>query len=181
MGRGTLVGEPPVPPGRGGDVFILYGFWDRDLVVKSGAFDCPNCRKRTFCKRRKIESWLTVFFIPVCPWKIRAEYVQCDACRRSFEKDTLQPFLPAGGHLRSDMRAELESGAPIEPVMERLIRSGIDPETAGGVISEIAGGSRSLCPPCGLSYLEGVTACRNCGGDTVKASEKKGGWLDELA
>ena len=75
----------------------------------------------------------------------------------------------------------LLSGAPIEPVIERLLNSGIDAETVGGVISEIAGESRNLCPPCGLSYLESVKACRNCGGDTVKASEKKRGWLDELA
>jgi hypothetical protein len=165
----------------GGDVFIIYGFGDRDIVVKSGAFDCPNCQKRRFCKHRKIESWLTIFFIPVCPWKIRAEYRQCDACRLSFEELTLVPFFPAGGYLLSDMRAELESGAPIEPVVERLLELGIDPETASGVISEIAGESRNLCPPCGLSYLERITTCRSCGGDTVKASEKEGGWLGELA
>jgi hypothetical protein len=162
-------------------MFIIYGFRDRDIVVKSGAFDCPNCQKRKFCKHRKVETWLTVFLIPICPREIRAEYCQCDDCRRSFEKPTSRPFLPAGGYLRSDMRAELESGAPIEAVIERLLGSGIDAETAGGVIGEIAGGARNLCPPCGLSYLESVKACRNCGGDTVKASEKKGGWLDELA
>jgi hypothetical protein len=133
-----------------------------------------------FCKHRKIESWLTAFFIPLFPWELQAEYCQCDDCRRSFEESTLLPFLPAGGHLRSDMRAELQSGAPIEPVMERLMGSGIDPETLSGVISEIAGDSRNLCSTCGLSYLESITTCRNCGG-TLKASKKKGGWLDELA
>lgn len=162
-------------------MFILYGFRDRDLLVKSGSFECPNCRKRRFCKQRKIESWLTVFFIPLCRWELRAEYCQCDHCRRSFEESTFLPFLPAGGHLRSDMRAELLSGAPIEPVMERLMETGIDPETVGGVISEIAGDSRTLCPTCGLSYLESITTCRNCGGGTVKASEQKGGWMDEPA
>ena len=79
------------------------------------------------------------------------------------------------------MRAELESGAPIEPVIERLLQSGIDAETAGRVISEIAGESRNLCPPCGLSYLESVMTCRNCDGGTVKTSQTKGGWMDELA
>jgi zinc-ribbon family len=162
-------------------VFIIYGFRDRDIFVKSGAFDCPNCQKRRFCKHRKIESWLTVFFIPICPRKVQAEYCQCDDCRRSFEESTFLPFLPTGGYLRNDMRAELKSGAPIEPVIERLLESGIDLETASGVISEIAGESRNLCPPCGLSYLESTTTCRSCGGDTVKASGKKGGWMDELA
>lgn len=162
-------------------LFILYGFRDRDIVVKSGSFDCPNCQKRRFCKHRKIESWLTVFLIPICPWELQVEYCQCDDCRRSFEKPAFRPFLPAGGYLRSDMRAELESGAPIEPVIERLLKSGIDAETVGGVISDIAGESRNLCPPCGLSYMESVSTCRSCGGGTVKASEKKGGWLDELA
>ena len=32
------------------------------------------------------------------------------------------------------MQAELESGAPIEAVIERLLGSGIDAETVGGVI-----------------------------------------------
>src|SRR5690349_15599237 len=150
-------------------MFIIYGFRDRDIVVKSGAFDCPNCRTRRYCKHRRIESWLTAFFIPICRWKARAEYRQCDDCRRSFKGPNLLPFLPTGGYLRSDMRAELESGTPIEPVIERLLASGIDLETASAVINEIAGASRNLCPPCGLSYLEGVATCRKCGGDTVKA------------
>ena len=79
---------PWVNESEGGDVFILYGFRDRDLLVKSGSFECPNCRKQRFCKHRKIESWLTVFFIPLCPWELRAEYCQCDDCRRSFEEST---------------------------------------------------------------------------------------------
>lgn len=73
-------------------LFIIYGFRDRDIVVKSGKFDCPSCHKRKFCKHRKIESWLTVFLIPICPWKVRAEYCQCDDCRRSFEKPTFRRF-----------------------------------------------------------------------------------------
>jgi hypothetical protein len=137
----------------GGGVFIIYGFRERDILVKSGAFDCPNCHTRKFCKHRKIESWLAVFFIPICPWKVWAEYGQCGECRRSFEESTFVPFLPTGGYLRSDMRAELESGAPIEPVIERLVEAGIDLETASGGIGEIAGESRNLCPPCGLSRL----------------------------
>jgi hypothetical protein len=64
--------------------------------------------------------------------------------------------------------------------MELLMGSGIDPETVSRVISEIAGDSRNLCSTSGLSYLESITTCRNCGG-TLKASEKKGGWMDELA
>ncbi len=160
---------------------IIYGFRNRDIVVKSGTFECPNCHKRAYCKHRKIEKWLTVFLIPIYPWEIEAEYCQCDDCRMSFTETTSQPFLPAGGYLRSDIQAELLSGAPIEPVIERLIDSGVDPETASRVISEIAGESRSLCRACGLSFMQNVSTCWNCRGDTVKASEKKGGWLDELA
>jgi zinc-ribbon family len=165
----------------GDDMFIFYSFRNRDVVVTAGAFDCPNCKRRKYCKHRKIESWLSVFGIPLFPWELLAEYCQCDDCRRSFEAETLQPFLPAGGYLRTDVRAELESGAPIEPVIERLMNSGIDAMTVFGVINEVGGDSRNLCTQCGLSYLTSVATCRNCGRATVKASEKKGGWLDELA
>jgi hypothetical protein len=77
-------------------VIILYGFRDRDLLVKSGSFECPNCRMQRFCKYRKIESWLTVFFLPFFSWELQAEYCQCDDRRRSFEESTLLPFFPGG-------------------------------------------------------------------------------------
>lgn len=161
-------------------MLILYGFRDRDLEMKSGSFDCPNCGKRRYCKQRKIESWLDLFFIPVCPWKIQTEYFQCDDCRQSFEKPTLRRFLPAGGLLRSDLKAELRSGSPIEAIAERLVQSGIDPEMAAEVIHEIAGEIRSRCPPCDLTYVEGISTCKLCGGSPVKSAKKKGGFLDEL-
>lgn len=151
---------------------ILYGFRDRDREVKSGAFDCPNCRKRRFCKHRKIESWLAIFFVPVCPWKIVAEYAKCDDCHRSFEKPALREFLPKGGVLRSDLRGELYAGAPIESALARLTQSGIDAETARVVVDEIAGGVRNACPGCRLSYLENVTTCRECG-DALATGAKK--------
>jgi hypothetical protein len=58
----------------------------------------------------------------------------------TFEKDTFHPFFLAGGYLKSDMLAELESGAPIEPVIERLLLTGVDAETAGNVIRAIKKG-----------------------------------------
>jgi hypothetical protein len=91
---------------------------------------------------------------------------------------SLRPFFPAGGYLKTDMRTKLESRAPIEAMMGRLLLTGVDAETAGSVISEIAGSSRNLCPPGGLSDMENVVTCRNCCCGTVTASEKKVGWLD---
>jgi ribosomal protein L37AE/L43A len=166
---------------RGDMIWILCGFRARDILVKSGVFDCPNCKKRRYCKHRKIQTWLTVFLVPVCPGDVEAEYWQCDDCRRSFRKPYGTPFFPAGGMLRSDIMAELSSGSPIELTIKRLVESGVNLETAAGIVAEMAGDLRSICPQCGLSFLEGIGTCRQCGENTVKGQWKKEPPLNELA
>jgi hypothetical protein len=46
-------------------MIVFYGFVARDRAGKSGAFACPNCFKNRSRKHRNIESWLSLFFVPV--------------------------------------------------------------------------------------------------------------------
>ena len=162
-------------------IVILYGFRDRDIEVKSGAFDCPNCGRRKYGKRRKIESWMTIFLVPVCPWKIRTEYWRCDDCRRCFEKEGLVPFWPSGGYRRSDIQADLRSGLPIEMVACLLQETGVDEATSRSVIGEIAGDDRQGCEICALTYVSGVKVCKKCGVRLAEVKPKAAFDRDELA
>jgi len=111
---------------------------------------------------------------------VLAEYVKCDTCRHSFGLPSLRPFLPKGGCLPSDLRAELLAGASIEAVEERLIGSGVDPESARHAVNEIAGDGRQICPPCGLTFLGEASVCPACGGSLTKCKKVSGFDLDAL-
>jgi hypothetical protein len=135
----------------------------------------------SYCTRRKIESWFSLFFLPLFPREVLAEYLKCDVCRHSFELPALRPFLPSGGYLPSDLRAELLAGAPIEAVEGRLIASGVDRESARLAIDALAGDRRRGRPPCGLTFLEGVPACQVCGRQLAKGKNKAGPELEDFA
>jgi hypothetical protein len=160
---------------------IFWGISDRDRLVKSGTFVCPNCKMQRYCTHRRIESWFSLFFVPLFRLEGVAEYLKCRDCRHSFELPELRPFLPRGGHLASDLRVELRSGASIEGVERRLVESGVDRETARSVVGEIVGDRRRSCPHCLLTYQGSVAACWECGRPLVEHKKDGAPELDELA
>jgi hypothetical protein len=144
-------------------MIIFDGTSYRDRMVKSGAFVCPNCGKNRYCTHRRIESWFTLFFIPLLRLEVVTEYLKCKDCRHSFELPAMCPFLPQGGYLPSDLRAELRFGASVEAVEQRLVASGVDRDTARCVIGEMVGDRLQFCSRCQLSYQENVATCWKCG------------------
>ena len=64
-------------------MIILFGKTDRDRVVKSRAFVCPNCGKNRYCTHRIVESWFTLFFMPLFRCEVVVEYLKCHDCRHS--------------------------------------------------------------------------------------------------
>ncbi len=68
---------------------IIFG-WGRTTKKDHGpAFynDCPNCHNRTFFHYIAIRRWLTLFFIPVFPYK-RIDTYFCRVCNWGFKIST---------------------------------------------------------------------------------------------
>jgi zinc ribbon protein len=160
---------------------IFCGTLDRDRMVKSGAFVCPNCGKNRYCRHERIESWFVLFFIPLFRLEVVTEYLKCQDCRHCFKLPALLPFLPRGGYLPSDLRVELRSGASIEAVEQRLIESGVDRDTAQRVVREMVRDRMRFCSECQLSYQENVATCWKCGRELSKGKSKVVADLDDFA
>jgi hypothetical protein len=160
-------------------IVVFCGSAERDRLVRSGSFLCPNCRRDRFCTYRSIESRFHLFFVPLFRLDEVTEYVKCRDCRHCFTLPLMLPFLPRGGYLASDLRVELRSGASIERVERRLVESGVDRETARSVIRGMVGERLRSCPRCQLTYQENVVACWECGGPLGKGANS---WpqLDEM-
>jgi len=158
----------------------LYGTSERDRLLKSGAFRCPNCRKNRYCTNRIIESWFSLFFVPLYRLDIITEYSKCLDCRHSFKGPGMVPFLPRGGYLASDLKVELRSGASIEGVEGRLVDSGVDRETAQSVIRGMVGDRLQFCQPCRLTYQMDVVACWECRRPLSEGKTKISPDLDDL-
>lgn len=159
---------------------LRLAFRERDPEIKSGSFDCPNCGKPTYCTHRELQEWRPVF-PPIRPAEPLTVYTRCDDCRRSYFSGTAIPFFPAGGPLRSDMKAELRAGGPIEGIRSLLASGGVDAATTDAVVDELVGKIRNLCPTCSLTYLPTVSSCKRCGSPLVKRSMAKPDPFDELA
>ncbi|ORX66821.1 hypothetical protein DL89DRAFT_60525 [Linderina pennispora] len=60
-------------------IFILFGSYNSVRSLGSEAFACPRCHNpaiHTISRR----SWLTVFFVPVCPISSRKTLYHCTIC-----------------------------------------------------------------------------------------------------
>jgi hypothetical protein len=121
-----------------------------------------------------------MFFVPLFRLEEVTAYVKCRDCRHCFTLPLLVPFLPHGGYRPSDLRVELRSGASIEGVERRLVKSGVDQETARSVVRELVGDRLRSCPQCQLTYQENVVACWECGCALSKGKSKVSLELDDL-
>jgi hypothetical protein len=162
-------------------IVVLLGTSERDRLLKSGSFRCPNCRRDRYCTYRRVESWFNLFFVPIFRLDVVTDYIKCRDCRHAFALPAMLPFLPHGGYLPSDLRVELRSGASIEGVEQRLVDSGVDRETAQGVIRGMVGDRLRSCPQCQRTYQEDVVACWDCGRPLSKGKTKVAPELDDLA
>ncbi len=68
--------------------FFIIGIGKRttEYLRSAGVRLCPNCGNRAEWSTVKVRSWVTVFFIPVFPYKTEIVSV-CPVCRYEVEAD----------------------------------------------------------------------------------------------
>ena len=52
---------------------------------EKGSFLCPNCGSETPYRRKSVQTFLTLYFIPVFPIGKRSDYLECAVCAGTFD------------------------------------------------------------------------------------------------
>lgn len=68
---------------------IIFGLRVRYRITGSSAFFCPNCGGDREARHGSARRWFTLFFIPVIPLNVVAEFVQCGTCQHRYEPSVL--------------------------------------------------------------------------------------------
>ena len=72
-------------------MFIIFGTSTRYINDKKGVFVCPGCQTlKKYCSKT-IQSWFTLFFIPVFPIGGKNDpHVECQECKKTYYPDVLE-------------------------------------------------------------------------------------------
>ncbi len=100
---------------------MIIGTLDWASTRLRGQFACPTCGTNERFRLRASRPFLTIYFIPVVPIGGLQEFVQCSACKDSFETNVLASrMLPdAGG--ASGAGAEGDAGPTFESDLLKVI------------------------------------------------------------
>jgi len=61
-----------------------------------GSFRCPACARERPYRRKRIRRFFTVYFVPLVPLDLIAEFVECRACRGRFKVAVIGTAPPTG-------------------------------------------------------------------------------------
>lgn len=70
-------------------MIIIWGFRGRTKAVDQGDFYCPDCAGRANYALQEVKRWFTFFFIPVIPLNRLGQYVECGACKGTYNERIL--------------------------------------------------------------------------------------------
>ncbi len=144
---------------------IILGVNDRAKTVGEGTFFCPHCQHSHSYARKKAKLYFSLFFVPLIPLKDLGEYVECRHCWNRFSPEVVQrpAMRGAAAHQAPAVRADLESGTPLEMARQKLINEGYAAEFADEVVAAAAGTWTRQCPSCRLTYIHQISRCAACG------------------
>lgn len=143
---------------------IIWGSKGREIELSSGQFYCPKCDTTRPYKHKRLAKYFTIYFIPLFQIENLGEYIECQVCHQTFKPEVLdyKPPSPAE-RLLVALRAELESGTPMQIAQRKLINMGMDEDAAKKLVNIAAGERQKTCQNCGFTYRETIALCSNCG------------------
>ena len=71
-------------------MLLVWGIKVRMKVLGSGVFFCPHEGGDRACHRVQGRRWFTFFFIPLIPFKVLGEYVECTSCHSTYDPRVLE-------------------------------------------------------------------------------------------
>ena len=145
---------------------IIIGVKDRARTVDHGTFTCPHCQSTRPFEKKRSKLYFSLFFVPILPLKELGEFIECQHCMTRYSVDILTRPHPSSAikHRIPAVKADLESGTPLEMARQKLINEGYAPGFAGDLVEEAVGDHRQHCPDCRLTYSANNTFCAVCGG-----------------
>ncbi len=76
---------------------IILGSREREKLLGTGQFDCPNCRTVRQYRHVRVDNYFALYFIPLFKVSTLAEYVQCQVCHNSYDPAILTSRIPSPG------------------------------------------------------------------------------------
>lgn len=69
---------------------IIWGSRGITSNAGQGQFHCPRCGDQQRYDRKLVRRFFTLYFIPLFPTETLGEYVECSACRATYELEVLE-------------------------------------------------------------------------------------------
>ena len=69
---------------------IVFGTRGVTTSAGSGEFWCPGCRTKVPYERKRVRRFFTLYFLPIIPLDVLGEYVECAACRDTWDPAVLE-------------------------------------------------------------------------------------------
>jgi hypothetical protein len=144
---------------------IIWGSTGREIEIAAGQFHCPQCQAERSYKHLRLARYFTLYFIPLFETQNLGEYVKCQGCQQTFKKEVLSYKPPSEvERILYSIRADLESGTPIQMALRKLVNAGAKEEVANKLVAAAAGDDRKACPKCHLAFVGTLARCSGCGG-----------------
>ena len=75
---------------------IIFGTRGVTYSAGSGTFYCPQCRSEAPYNHKRVRRFFSLYFIPLIPLDLHAEYIECQRCRGTYRLEVLDPDPQAG-------------------------------------------------------------------------------------
>jgi rubredoxin len=146
-------------------MFFILGARDRETIIASGYFLCPNCGQLRLYKHKRLARYFTLYFLPIFPLQSLGEVIQCQTCQHTYRLEELQQGsrLITEGDLLKAVAVELQRGLPFHRLQRRLVDDGLERNEVARILHEVTHGRQRTCPQCQFSYLPSIRYCTNCG------------------
>ena len=147
-------------------LFIVFGTKVKTETIAEGIFFCPSCQAQRKYVLKKGKHYFALYFVALFPIGDANEFVECQHCGRSYNRDVLKQKLskpqPEVAKLLNNVKARLENGYPVEYMIRDLTDDGIDLDVARNIVHMAIGDRRKICPQCELTYAPTVLGCTDC-------------------
>src|SRR5262245_20298173 len=119
---------------------IIWGTRGVTTTKRTGSFFCPKCQRDQSYAQKRLRRFFTLYFIPLIPMDLVAEYVQCGACSGQFRMEVLSldprkqaqqlsdsmNTVVAGAMIRGAAAAGVRDGQALESLRQALARGGVE-------------------------------------------------------
>lgn len=68
---------------------IIFGTTSLTRTGDKGTFHCPSCGAGTRYEQKRVRRFFTLYFIPLVPLDVLAEYIECQGCKGTYEPNVL--------------------------------------------------------------------------------------------